>query len=132
MYHLMSQYLRNSSILGPQIRVHLALWGPRVSCCRKKVSLYCSKLPAKNLIPQPRRTSTLNSHSAAALSPNPTPRTCDTMFAQVLPFTVTACKLHGLTCIATCTSTRPIKTVDRPWECMSLGRILKLVSLFSS
>ncbi|CAJ1441375.1 unnamed protein product [Effrenium voratum] len=44
----------------------------------------------------------------------------------VLPFTVTACQVHGLTCRATCASTRPAKTVDRPWECMSHAEVAQI------
>ena len=35
------------------------------------------------------------------------------------PFVVTQCEVVGLTCHAKCTSTRPAKVVDRPWQCMS-------------
>ena len=42
---------------------------------------------------------------------------------SVLPFTVESCEVHGtsssLTCHATCKSTRPAKTVNKPWQCMS-------------
>jgi len=45
----------------------------------------------------------------------------------VVPFTQTACAVRGLACFATCTSTRPVKTVERRFDCMSNGEVRDIV-----
>lgn len=49
---------------------------------------------------------------------------------DVLPFSVVTCEVHGtssaLTCHATCTSSRPAKTVNKPWQCMRHEEVSKI------
>ena len=46
---------------------------------------------------------------------------------DVLPFSAVSCEVHGssdaLTCHATCKSTQPAKTVNKPWQCMANSQV---------